>query len=66
MVQHTHKTSIHTYEHPVVTSIYRYSKFVGLRSILKLREVKTQIEVGDLCAEVLESAWLEACAVKVR
>jgi len=43
----------------------RYDKSVGLRSILKLAEVKAQIAEGDLCVEDLESAWLEACAVKV-
>lgn len=44
----------------------RYNKSVGLRSILKLPEVKAQIAEGDLSVEDLESAWLEACAVKVR
>lgn len=44
----------------------RYNKFLGLRSILRLPEVKVQVAEGDLCVEDLESAWLEACAVKVR
>lgn len=48
------------------TTSSRYNKFVGLRSILKLPEVKVQVTEGDLCVEDLESAWLEACAVKVR
>ena len=43
----------------------RYNKFVGLRSVLKLKEVKAQIAEGDVNVEDLESAWLEACAVKV-
>ncbi|CAM9536619.1 unnamed protein product [Scytosiphon promiscuus] len=41
-----------------------YHKTVGLRSVLKLKEVKAQIAEGDLHVEDLESAWLEACAVK--
>lgn len=45
---------------------YSQSAFVGLGSILKLPEVKAQIAEGDLFVEDLESAWLEACAVKVR
>lgn len=44
---------------------HRYKKFVGLRSVLKLTEVKAQIAEGDVYVEDLESAWLEACAVKV-
>lgn len=44
----------------------RYNQFVGLGSILKLPEVKAQMAEGDLSVEDLESAWLEACAVKVR
>ncbi|CAM9148355.1 unnamed protein product, partial [Ectocarpus sp. 6 AP-2014] len=48
----------------VFANIAGYKKFVGLRSVLKLKEVKAQIAEGDVYVEDLESAWLEACAVK--
>eukprot|EP00903_Cladosiphon_okamuranus_P008378 g8056.t1 len=48
----------------VFANIAGYKQFVGLRSILKLPEVKAQVAEGDLREEDLESAWLEACAVK--
>eukprot|EP00752_Nemacystus_decipiens_P012110 g10735.t1 len=48
----------------VFANIAGYNQFVGLGSILKLPEVKAQLAEGDLGLEDLESAWLEACAVK--
>ncbi|CAM9927690.1 unnamed protein product [Ectocarpus sp. 4 AP-2014] len=48
----------------VFANIAGYKRFVGLRSVLKLKEVKAQIAEGDVNVEDLESAWLEACAVK--
>lgn len=43
----------------------RYTKHVGLRTILRLPELEAQIAEGDLHVEDLESIWLEACAIKV-